>query len=125
MRGWMPPDPTTNHNSIRNWTPLVNSSNAPPVFNNQPIPMDLSYSRAPNHWGQQRGMAQGHIAQTTPCTTNNTCFKCGQVGHYMRNCPTKQCRTTANLIDLNKEGYNDEMVVSQEETSTQGRINAL
>src|SRR5713226_3009918 len=57
MRGWTPPDPSTNRNLIRNWTPPVNSSNAPPVFNNQPVPMDLSHSRAPNRWGQQRGMA--------------------------------------------------------------------
>src|SRR5258708_7651822 len=34
MRGWMPPDPTTNRNSIRNWMPPVNSSNAPLTFNN-------------------------------------------------------------------------------------------
>ena|SRR5258708_2034299 len=87
--------------------------------------MDLSCSRAPNYWGQQRGMAQGHIAQTTPHTTNNACFECGQVGHYMWNCPTKRRRTAANLIDFNEESYDDKTVVSQEETSTQGRINAL
>src|SRR5258707_1451505 len=40
MRGWTPLDPTTNHNSIRNWTPPVNSLNAPPAFNNCPVPMD-------------------------------------------------------------------------------------
>src|SRR5216684_1975743 len=125
MRGWTPPNPTTNCNSIRNWMPPVNSSNAPPAFNNQPIPMDLSRSRAPNRWGQQRGTARGHVAQTTPHTTNNACFECGQVGHYTRNCPTRRRRTMANLIDLDKESYNDKMVVNQEETSMQGRINML
>ncbi len=125
MRGWTPPDPTTNHNSIRNWMPPINSSNAPPVFNNQPILMDLSHSRAPNRWGQQRGMTQGRVTETTPCTTNNACFECGQVGHYARNCPTRRCRTMANLIDLDEESCDDETAVSQEETSTQGQINAL
>jgi len=47
------------------------------------------------------------------------------VGHYVRNCPTKRHRTTANLIDLDEETYDDETVVSQEETFMQGRINAL
>ena len=120
----MPPNPTTNRNSIRNWMPPVNSSNAPPAFNNQPVPMDLSHSRAPNRWGQQRGTAQGRVAQTTP-RTNNACFKCGQVGHYVQNCPMKQQRIAANLIDFDEESYDDETVVNQEETSTQGRINTL
>ncbi len=31
----------------------------------------------------------------------------------------------ANLIDLDEESYDDETVVNQEKTSTQGRINAL
>ena len=87
--------------------------------------MDLSCSRAPNCWGQQRGMARNHVAQTTPRTTNNACFECGQVGHYTRNCPTRRRWTTANLIDLDEESFDNDTVVSPEETSTQGRINML
>jgi len=47
------------------------------------------------------------------------------LGHYAWNCPTKRRRTAANLIDFDEESYDNEMVVNQEETSTQGRINAL
>src|SRR5229473_4188128 len=112
MRGWTPPDSSTNQNSIRNWTPPVNSSNAPPTFNNRPVPMDLSRSRAPTHWGQQRGTTRNRIAQMTPRTNNNACFECGQVGHYARNCPTRRRRTTMNLIDLDEEGFNNETVVN-------------
>src|SRR5260221_1254722 len=81
MRGWTPPDTSTNRNSIRNWTPPINSLTAPPAFNNRPIPMDLSRSRAPNQWGQQRGTTRNRVAQMTPRTNNNACFECGQVGH--------------------------------------------
>src|SRR5216684_8196934 len=87
--------------------------------------MDLSRSRAPPHWGQRRGTTQNRVAQTTPRTTNNACFKCGQVGHYAQNYSTRRRRTMANLIDLDEETYDNEMVVSLEETSMQGRINAL
>jgi len=37
----------------------------------------------------------------------------------------KQQRTTANLINFDEESYDNETVVSQKETSIQGRINAL
>src|SRR5258707_5106726 len=125
MRGWTPPDSSTNRNSIRNWTPPINSSTAPPAFNNQPVPMDLSCTRAPNQWGRQRGSTRSCVAQTTPRTTNNACFECGQVGHYARNCPARRQQTNANLIDFDEETFDEETAVDSGETSTQGKINAL
>src|SRR5258708_13143802 len=98
MRGWTPPDSSTNRNSIRNWTPPVNSSNAPPAFNNRPVPMDLSHSRAPNRWGQQRETIRNPVAQTEPCTNNNAGFEFGQASHYAQNfLPICSC-TTATPI---------------------------
>src|SRR5258708_21439234 len=125
MRGWTPPDTSTNRNSIRNWTPPINSSTAPPAFNNRPVPMDLSRTRAPNQWGRQRGNARSHGNQTTPRTTNNACFECGQVGDYARNCPIRRQRTNANLIDFDEGTFDGEMAVDSGDTSTQGKINAL
>src|SRR5216684_505984 len=125
MRGWTPPDTSTNRNSIRNWTPPINSSIAPSAFNNRPVPMDLSRTRAPNQWGRQKGGMRNRVAQTTPRTTNNACFECGQVGHYARNCPVRRQCTSANLIDLDEETFDEETAVDPAETSTQGKINAL
>src|SRR5260370_10154707 len=53
MRGWVPPDTSTNRNSIRNWTPPINSSTAPPAFNNRPVPLDLTRHRPPNQSRRQ------------------------------------------------------------------------
>src|SRR5258708_28011135 len=72
MRGWTLPDTSTNRNSIRNWTPPINSSMAPPTFNNRPVPMDLSRTIAPNQWGRRRATTRTRLAQTTTHPPNTT-----------------------------------------------------
>ncbi len=47
------------------------------------------------------------------------------MGHYARNCPARRQRANANLIDFDDGTIDEETIVDSEETSTQGKINAL
>jgi len=88
--------------------PQFNPTNAPRWMANQPVPMDLDRAHTSNrNWhGQGRGQFRSNAAATGPPrgTTNNTCFKCRQTGHFARNCPHRhQGCAGANLIDFNDE----------------------
>ena len=98
-----------------------NSTNAPRWMNNIPVPMDLGCTRAPNWCQGNRAYMQGNATNFGPApqnnttrpppgNTNNNCFKCGQMGHYARNCPRcrRQGQTKANLIDFDEEYDNYE-----------------
>ena len=61
-----------------------NSMTAPKSWNNQPMPMDLNWTRAPwGNWrGWGRGQSRGNIARTDDIQAQRgmqgTCFNCGQ-----------------------------------------------
>ena len=82
--------------------PQYTSTNALRWMNNMPVPMDLSYGRAPYNRGHGGGAPRGCTAQTGRPPMNLSCFNCGQQGHFVRNCPNQK-RSNVNLIDAEEE----------------------
>jgi hypothetical protein len=68
------PQPRPSYNQ-----PRFNSSTAPPSYNNRPVPMDLSRSRAPRHQRQRINANQDGQNQRGP---RGSCYNCGKEGHY-------------------------------------------
>ena len=89
-----------------------NSTTVPKAWNNQPVPMDLDWTRAPRgNWrGWGRGSQRGNVARVKDAWIQRgiqgACFNCREQGHFTCNCPTKQKHTntcTAWLIDWSPE----------------------
>jgi hypothetical protein len=102
-----------NHAAPSNPQRQYNLSNAPLIINNIPVPMDVGRAQSRNNWrtrgkGNLRGQWRGW-ANVADAGMRNTysCFSCGEVGHFTKNCPQRQGKgkggAKANLIDFNPE----------------------
>ena len=83
-----------------------NSTTALKAWNNQPVPMDLDWTRAPRgNWsGQGRGSSRGNIARAEDAQVQRgiqgVCFNCREQGHFACNCPIKQKHTNTHTVQL-------------------------
>jgi hypothetical protein len=101
------------------YQPQYNSSNAPSTYNNRPVPMDIGRSRT---WrgrgrGTPRGQWRGRAnVANAPSMNDKSCFGCGEMGHFIRNCPNRRgARANTSLIDF--DPYEDTLY---EESQTEG-----
>ena len=110
-----------------------NSTTAPRSWNNQPVPMDLDWTRVlRGNWrGQGRGSQRGNVARVDDAWAQQgiqgACFNCREQGHFTRNCPTKQKCTntcTAQLINWSPEDNESDSGTTTVDSIYQ-RLNAL
>jgi len=105
------PQPFFTHNRERgqafrtNNTPRYNSLTAPPLYNDQVIPMDLERTRSAPflpRGGPNRG-AYNRVANA-PSFNSKAYYNCSTVGHFSRDCPQKRNHMPRmNLIDMKDE----------------------
>ncbi len=51
----------------------------------------------------ERGGPQNYQPPYRPPAPKGACFKCGQMGHFARNCPRKRKQENINLLDCEDE----------------------
>src|SRR6266852_8729350 len=82
-----------------------NMLNAPPTYNNHPVPMDTS--RAQGNRNPNYRQYRTNTAPTTP--TNKNCYNCEKFGHFARECRQRKKGKEASMVnqsqtDPSKEG---------------------
>ena len=78
--------------------PSYNSTTTPRMYNNQPVPMDLS--RTQGNRGQGQRQYWGNTASTSQPVKGN-CYNCGIAGHFSWDCwkPRRTCMATVQQTE--------------------------
>jgi hypothetical protein len=77
-----------------------------------------------------------HISQNTPAGTpvrpsepstpaGNTCFKCGETGHYANNCPQRSVPNTPMQSQQGRNGNQTPQSAKGQQSSARGRLNHI